>query len=88
MLHSILLLSYISIKYCIINKLNDELILQFTQKNGSNNTHTGVFLHKEGFSSNKKFYKMNIVSFNRYDKMVINQVEKTKTKNLRSRSYH
>jgi len=28
------------------------------------NTHTGVFLHKEGSSSNKTFYKMNVVSFN------------------------
>lgn len=28
------------------------------------NTHTGVFLYKEGSSSNKTFYKMNVVSFN------------------------
>jgi len=53
-----------------------------------NNTHTGVVLHREGSSSDKKFCKMNIVRFNRYDRMVINKVENTKTKNLRSRSYH
>lgn len=53
------------------------------------NTHTGVLLHKENSSSNKKFYKMNTVNFNRYYRMVINQVEmqKEKQKNLRSCSY-